>query len=296
LGFKSVLFKGKALLVMVLIVAAIDGVLAFNSFYTWTKRYTIKPLTSFETLVLPTTTGATMGYVINYTDGNGKPIEAVTSVMILPIPVFPETLAPKPCTIHPLPQPPFGFDYTWVNNATIKDIISDPPPFMPFEYRDVGVALVNSTFYKLLDLNYTGMFLAWNTTAITPKYHETLHLEKKSYVYFYVPWMQIEMLSGHFAWLTEIELIFHPGPDGQLGTPDDYLYDIVVLPLINPWQQLGSGFARTLLGRGDYGIIKTTFYWTKPVTKEVSSRFTIYIWAQEYQPTPPPPPTTAPPS
>ena len=293
MGLKSVLFKGKALLVIgVLIAAAIAGVLAFNSFYTWTKRYTIKPLTSFETLVLPTTTGATMGYVINYTDENGNPIEAITPIIILPIPALPMAPRPWPCELCPAPMPPLmGYNSTWVDNATIEIIIMDPPPFTPFfspEYKEYALALINSTFYKLLDLNYTGMFLAWNTTAITPKYHETLHLEKKSYINFYVPWMQIEVLSGHFAWLTEIELIFHPGSDGQLGTPDDYLYDIVVLPLINPWQQLGSGFARTLLGGGDYGIIKTTFYWTKAVTEEVSGSFTIYIWAQEYQPTPPP--------
>lgn len=292
MGLKEVLFKGKTLLIIgVLIAAAIVGALAFNSFYTWTKKYTVKPLTSFETLVLPPTTGATMGYVINYTDA-----KAVTPLIIFPIPALPMAPRPWPCELCPVwPWPPLmGYNFTQVDSATIMSIITDPPPFMPFEYRDLGVALINSTLYKLLDLNYTGMILAWNTTAVTPKYHEILHLEKKSYINFYVPWMQIEVLSGHFAWLIEVELIFHPGPDGVLGTSDDYLYDIVVLPLINPWQQLGSGFAYTLLGRGDYGVVKTTFYWTKATTEEVSGSFTIYIWAKEYQPTPPLPPSPPP--
>jgi hypothetical protein len=110
LGLKEVLFKGKTLLIIgVLIAAAIAGVLAFNSFYTWTKKYTIKPLTSFETLVLPPTTGATMGYVINYTDERSNPIEAVTPVIVYPIarpPIFlPQPERPPPLSIITDPPP-----------------------------------------------------------------------------------------------------------------------------------------------------------------------------------------------
>ena len=289
----------RALVVLVLLVVVGVAFAAYNYFYTWTKHYRIRPLTSFENIRF-TTTGGTIGIVINYTDvDTGNVVGALLPMAVIPYAIPPEICIRPVCPppeeqalqamffAPKFPEPPEGYQ--------LLVFISDPP-FAPLgeglPYNEAEVALLIEAKYKMIDEagfnNATYIFIR---PRPPPVYHEVLRLEKKSYVNFAVPQMQIEMLTGHFLWLIEMEYIFHPGDDGILGTEDDYLYAIVLLPLVNPWQQPAPGYTQILLGGGEYGVIKVTCYWTKPVTEQVNGSFTIHIWAQEYQTTPPTPPS-----
>ncbi|MEM0057739.1 MAG: hypothetical protein QXG09_02555 [Candidatus Bathyarchaeia archaeon] len=53
---------------LVLLMAVGVAFAAYSYFYTWTKYYRINPLTSFEKIRIPKTTGGTIGIVFNYTD------------------------------------------------------------------------------------------------------------------------------------------------------------------------------------------------------------------------------------
>lgn len=281
---------GKVLLAIILMVA-VGVAFAASYFYTWTKHYKIKPLTSFEKIRLPETSGATIGMVIDYTDEEtGKPVNAVLPLFVAPIAIpwdIPEAEIME-YLVKFMPKEAETLGTTVVLMAR-----ANPPLFLGGEsipYSDSELELLNSTTKRLFyELNYAGAVWAFTVPRRTPVYHETLWINKKSYVNFMVLTDDLSKLREHYAWLMEMEYIFHPGNDGKLGTKDDYLYAIVLIPLVNPIQQPGSGYAQILLDRGEYGVIKATFYWTKAVTQTVSGSFTIHIWAQEY-PTPPSPP------
>jgi len=278
---------GRALAALVLLMAVGVAFAVYSYFYTWTKYYRINPLTSFEKIRIPKTTGGTIGICFNYTDEEtGGMVSAVLPLAVLPyaIPPEPTTLRCPPLHIEffapQFPEPPEGYE--------LMEFLADPPalPF-GFPYSDDEVALLVEAKKMIKEFGFDNATYVFIVPRPTPVYHETLRLDKKCYVNFAVTRTEINSLKEHFCWLIEIEYIFHPGGDGQLGTEDDYLYAIVILPIVNPWQQPGPGYARILLGGGQYGVIKTTIYWTKPVSQEASGSFTIYIWAQEYQPTPP---------
>lgn len=292
--FMGRLFGKRALVAVVLLVGVGVAFAAYSYFYTWTKYYRINPLTSFERIRIPKTTGGTIGIVFNYADEEtGAVVGALLPLAVLPYAIPPEPGTPRPMHDPALqaaflapqfPEPPEEYE--------IMSFVSDPP-FIPFgqnfPYSEDEVELLIKAKYRMIEeFGFDNATFTFIRPRPPPVYHETLRLDKKCYVNFAVTQTEINTLKEHFSWLIEIEYIFHPGPDGKLGTKDDYLYAIVLLPIVNPWQKPGQGYARILLGRGEYGVIKTTIYWTKPVQKEVSGSFTIYIWAQEYQPTPPP--------
>lgn len=280
----------RALFALVLLAAVGVAFAVYSYFYTWTKYYRINPLTSFEKIRIPKTTGGTIGIVINYTDEDtGDLVGAILPMAVLPYarppvvtlfhdpPLQPIFFAPQ------FPEPPKGYNLT--------SFVAEPPRIPlgdDFPYSSDEVALLVEAKNKMIEFGFDNATYAFIVPRPLPVYHETLRLEKKCYVNFAVTQTEINNLKEHFFWLIEIEYIFHPGPNGKLGDGDDYLYAIVILPIVNPWQRPGPGYTRILLGGGEYGIIKTTCYWTKPVSQEVSGSFTIYIWAQEYQPTPPP--------
>lgn len=284
------LFGRRALVALVLLTAVGVAFAVYSYFYTWTKYYRINPLTSFEKIRIPKTTGGTIGICFNYTDEEtGDLVGAILPMAVLPYAIPPEPNTPRPMHDPTLqaaflaprfPEPPEGYE--------LMEFLADPPA-VPMGYVSDEVALLVEAKYKMIEFGFDNATYVFIRPRPTPVYHETLRLDKKCYVNFAVTQTEINNLTKHFCWLIEIEYIFHPGDDGQLGTKDDYLYAIVILPIVNPWQQPGPGYARILLGGGEYGVIKTTIYWTKPVKEEVSGSFTIYIWAQEYQPTPPPP-------
>ncbi|MEM2780951.1 MAG: hypothetical protein QW791_08840 [Candidatus Bathyarchaeia archaeon] len=290
------LFGRRALVAIVLLMAVGVALAVSSHFYTWTKYYKISPLTSNERIRLPEISGATVGWVINYTDAvTNAPVNAVLPMIVAPYALPPEFI--KEVEVLGLVILEIARDYpsTPPKQYPINEFLADPPA-VPYwngkeiPYSTKELMLLNETKYRLInEFNFSGVVWALSVPRLRPVYHETLHLPQKSYVYFLVLTDDISKLLEHYAWLIEMEYIFHPGDDGELGTEDDYLYAIVLIPLVNPWQKPGSGLAQILLDKGKYGVIKTTFYWTKAVTEEVSHSFTIHVWAHpEIYETPPP--------
>ncbi|MEM2507046.1 MAG: hypothetical protein QXF61_08410 [Nitrososphaeria archaeon] len=108
---------------------------AYSYFYTWTKYYRVNPLTSFEKIRIPKTTGGTIGIVFNYTDEEtGGVVGAV-----LPLAVLPYTRSPVVTLFHDPPFPPVFFAPQFPEppgGYELMEFLADPPA-VPFGFPTV---------------------------------------------------------------------------------------------------------------------------------------------------------------
>lgn len=283
-NLKQRLTSRKSLIAIVLITSVLAGAYAIAT-YTWRVDYSINRLTSFEKLLIPTTTGATWADTIpaveNETTGQLIGPTRIPHRMIVPL--VPGVNTTNLAEITDPRDPRLGtpaelFTFASQINGTVVVVpLTQATPFERSIVQTQGGAIVAI-------LNSTG-------SIINPQYHEAIHVPQRLALNFAVSSSDTSTLAKNFLFLKVCFDIYGPGPDGKLGDSDDVEVSQICMVLVDGGFVLlpfpaaggvgqGSVVKSTILPPGDYGVIKKAWYFTQPVTGTVSGVFTVMVWAR----------------